>query len=246
MVDEHGHPESLLAELALGVLAEDEAVAVRHHVAACLSCRAEYEEMERVAALLPFGIEEAAPPDGLRQSILKQVASDAHQLRSTPVVLKRRPVFWWAAAAASALIVASVAAFVGYAASAGPDKGNDRAEQVVEAAARGDLELARAADGDVSMTFVHAPGAREGFLWVHDLPPLPSGKAYQAWFTPDLSTFEPSTVFTLASGGAWLKATGPLDGFVAMGLTIEDKDGADAPSSAPFIVVMLEGSAQRR
>ena len=244
MADANTHPSGELAELALGVLEDWEAVPVREHLATCAVCRSEYEEMESAAALLPFGTEEATPPEHLRESILEAVAADPRQIRGAPTVIRRRPVFWWAAAAASALVVAAVSAFVGYAANAADS--NDRAEVVVRAAARGDLELARAADGTATVTFVHAPGETQGFIWVENLPPLPEGKAYQAWFTPDLASFEPSAVFTAASGGAWLSAREPIEGFVAMGLTIEDAGGASTPSGAPFVVVMLEGSAKRR
>ncbi|MGD9932388.1 MAG: anti-sigma factor [Dehalococcoidia bacterium] len=244
MADANTHPTGELAELALGVLEDWEAVPVREHLATCAPCRVEYDEMESAAAFLPFGTEEATPPAHLRESILGAVAADPRQIRSAPTVIRRRPVFWWAAAAASALVVAAVSAFVGYAANQA--ESDDRAQVVVQAAASGNLKLARAADGAVSVTFVHAPSATQGFVWVENLPPLPAGKAYQAWFTPDLASFEPSAVFTAASGGAWLSATEPLDGFVAMGLTIEDAGGATTPSGAPFVVVMLEGSAKRR
>lgn len=238
------HPVSLLPELALGVLDEVEAAPVREHLHGCESCRKEFEEMERVAAMLPLGAEDATPPGHLRESILGRVAAESQPVLSIAAARRRRQMFWWAAAAGFALVVASVSAFVGYAAN--DRDGNDRAEAVVRAAARGDLELARAADGATTMTFVHAPGATQGFVWVENLPELPEGKAYQAWFTPDLATFEPSAVFTSASGGAWLDATGPIDGFVAMGLTIEDAEGASTPSGAPFLVVILEESARRR
>jgi hypothetical protein len=78
---------------------------------------------------------------------------------------------------------------------------------------------------------------------VNDLPALPAGKAYQAWFTKDGATFEPSTVFTNASGGIWIAAGDSVDAYAAMGLTIEDAAGVAAPTQSPFLVIELSKTA---
>src|SRR6185295_5089475 len=92
---------------------------------------------------------------------------------------------------------------------------------------------------------LRAPGAHDAFAWLQGLPALPAGKAYQAWFTKDGTTMEPSAVFG-ASGGIWLPAASEIEDFVAMGLTIEDDGGAKAPTQAPFMVVPFKTTARRQ
>ena len=73
----------------------------------------------------------------------------------------------------------------------------------------------------------------------------PEGKAYQAWFTRDGASFEPSTVFSTRQGGVWLPATAALDQYAAIGFTIEDDAGAKQPTQAPFAVMPLQAAARR-
>ena len=93
------------------------------------------------------------------------------------------------------------------------------------------------------MTLVRAPGHRDAFVWVENLPVLPAGKAYQAWFIRD-GKAEPSTVFRGGSGGVWVKAGDPIDRFASMALTIEDNGGVQKPSGAPFVAVELQKSVR--
>lgn len=252
MTERDYHPTDLLPELALGVLPEAEASALRVHVASCDACRLEFDEMARVAALLPLAAEEMAPSPELKANILERIGGQApaNVVSFTEAAARRKRTLGWygavAAAAAAFLVVGMVA---GNAIGGGGDRSlEERAAaqaEVVESAARGDLRVTRAVSSGMRVAFARAPGADQGFALVEGFPVLPEGKRYQAWFTRDGKTMEPSVTFG-PGDGAWLPAAGSIDGYAAIGFTIEDEDGVEAPTQAPFMVVDLSRSVRLR
>jgi predicted anti-sigma-YlaC factor YlaD len=70
MSTDQDHPLEFLAELALGVLPESDAPAIRDHLSTCDSCRTEYETMERAALLLPYAVEDTEPGPQVRESLM--------------------------------------------------------------------------------------------------------------------------------------------------------------------------------
>ncbi|MEO9254888.1 MAG: anti-sigma factor, partial [Tepidiformaceae bacterium] len=119
----------------------------------------------------------------------------------------------------------------------------DPAQQgLVAALVQGTARTNHVQAGDMQMTFVHAPGADSGYVSAENLPALPAGKAYEAWFSKDGTEMEASTVFT-SGHGTWIEAPGPIGQYVAMGFTIEDAGGAKAPTTAPFALISLNQTA---
>lgn len=242
-----------LAELALGALSGDEAAAVRAHLAGCSDCAAEYEEMARVASLLPLAAEDVAPPAGIKESVFARIAQDRPPTAAPAGIRSPRavPVRWLGGIAAGIALLLVAGGAIGFAlrgdgSEAGLKATASLQARALQAAAQGTLKVAHGEQGGASASVLIAPGVDQVFAVMAGLPPLPSGKAYQAWFTKDGATFEPSRVFTTAEGGAWLPAAGDADAYAAMGLTIEDAGGATAPSSAPFIVVDFTKSVRAR
>jgi len=245
MSDHAGHPVDYLPELAMGVLPPAEAERIAAVVAQCADCREELNTLSRAIGLLPAVVEEETPSPELRAALLGQIAQER---TAAPIDLaeRRRQRSVYAFAAAAAAVLALIAGgFAGYVLRGGGTE-PEREQAVVEAAARGELLVASFRDATLATTLVRAPGRSEAFVWVENLPALPEGKAYQAWFTRDFEEFEPSDVFTVGDGGAWLAARDSIDGYLAMGLTIEDRDGADEPTMAPFVVIELQRSARTR
>jgi anti-sigma factor RsiW len=249
LTEPHDHPLEFLPELALGVLADADTAAVRAHLGGCPSCSAEFEEMRRVAALLPFAAEDVAPSPALKEGLFERISHEPRRLEPRGVVLRWPRRIAAAAVAAILFAAAGIGGFV-----AGGSGGSDatlrrdaaRSGRLVEAAARGTLAMDHGQAGETRVSFVRAPGASEGFAWLEGMPALPPGKAYQAWFTRDLKSFEPSVVFASSGAGVWLPASGKIEGYAAMGLTIEDAAGAAAPTQAPFVTVELKTAALHR
>ncbi len=247
MADQNEHPMEFLAELALGVMPPANAETLQAHIAGCERCQGEYEELRRVAALLPLAAEDVSPPEALKTRVLERVAREPVSLDA----VRRAPCRWgWpaAAVAASVAVVAVLAGLMGFALGDG-DNGleadNARYAQIARAAATGDLMRAQGASDQASVAVLHAPGSDSVFAWVQGLPELPRGRAYQAWFSRDGTNLEPGALFTRADGPVWLQTADDLANYALMAFTVEDQDGASAPSQAPFVVIDLRAAAAR-
>lgn len=199
--------------------------------------------MARVAAFLPMGAEDVSPSPSVKDSLLERIASEP---RALPVGVVRPRWAWAGTVAAAAALLLAVGAFFGALLWGGDGGGAiaERREQLVRSVAQGTASRQSVESGGMQAVLLHAPGSQEGFAWLEGLPALPAGKAYQAWFTRDGQVFEPSAVFS-EGGGVWMSAGASIEEYAAMGLTIEDDDGADVPSSAPFVVVNLRDAAKR-
>jgi hypothetical protein len=140
------------------------------------------------------------------------------------------------------------AGVVGYALHSGDSSDLKRVSadeaQVLTAVARGDAHTVQAQSGQMRLTLISAPQSREAFAYVKGMPPLQEGRAYQAWFSKDGKTFEPSTVFTTDDGGVWLTANGAVGGYSTMAFTIEGSGGAKQPTQQPFAAVDLTAAAR--
>ncbi|MEO6398393.1 MAG: anti-sigma factor [Tepidiformaceae bacterium] len=243
MTDNIEHPVDLLAELALGVLPEDEATEVQAHASQCGSCAHELSQMQRVALLLPFAVDESVPEPSVKTGLLARIAAEPRPIRAREVV---RPRWQWAMAVAAASAFLLVGGGVLGAMLSGDSVSNrneGRQASLVQAVAQGTFSTSRGEQGGATVTLVRAPGEHYAFAWVADLPALPADKAYQAWFIRDGKP-EPSTVFRSGSGGVWIEAGDAIERFGSMALTIEDSGGSKSPTTAPFVAVELQKSVR--
>ncbi|MGB4861966.1 MAG: anti-sigma factor [Tepidiformaceae bacterium] len=239
------HPLEYLPELALGVLAEEDAPGIRAHLAECATCRAEYETMSQAARLLPYVVEDMEPSASVRDGLMERIASEPRLLRRQ----NRWPAWQKLSAIAAAAAVLVVGGwFAGSTLGGSSDSSlkaeNGRQHALVEAVAEGTARRETSEQDGVSAVLVYAPGSSEAFAWMQNLPALPSGKAFQAWFIADGSP-KPSQVFSSPEGGVWVRSPGDVASFGAFALTIEDKAGASAPTQQPFLVMTLGTAASR-
>lgn len=246
------HPSELIAEYALGVLPEPEAAAVREYLSSNEGARAEYEEMARVASLLPLAVEQEAPPESVRAGLMARIASEGRPANVLPprpggsrrgVILPFRLAIG-AAAAAVLIVAAGAAGFL-----LGDDGGtavDGRDRTLVQAAAQGGLTIERAETAGGKAVLLRAKGATEAFAWFEGLKPLGRDRAYQAWFIRDGAGPEPGPVFRMTDGGLWLGAEARIEDYSAVAFTIEDRDGATRPTSDPFLVIPVGARAQGR
>ena len=236
MTEQMQHPQDLLPELALGVLGENESVQIRQHLAVCDSCRAEYMEMEQVARLLPMASDDVRLSPAVREGVMTRIGREPRRAAAKPG-WRFRPLAM--AAGIALLIGAGIGIGFGLGnLGGGSNNVSSRDSALMTALLNGSAETAQVQSGDLSMRFVHAPGATAGFVSGQGLPPLPSGKAYEAWFTKDGTHMEPATVFS-SGGGTWIEAPGPIAQYVAVGFTVENSGGAKTPTSKPFAVLPL-------
>ncbi|MEO8538557.1 MAG: anti-sigma factor [bacterium] len=241
---EQEHPLEYLPELALGVLAEDDAPGIRAHLATCDSCAAEFEVMAGAARLLPFAVQDAEPSPGTRDSLMQRIATEPRVLTRRTIV---RPAWQrFSAIAAGVALLLLVGAAAGESLFGGSDSGSSRETKnqrtLVEAVAKGTASRETAEQGGAKAMLVYAPGTNAAFAWLEGLPSLPNGKEYQAWFIGDGNP-QPANTFA-NSGGVWLDSPAQVDSFAAFALTIEDEGGAKAPTQQPFVVVNLKSAAK--
>lgn len=75
------HPDGLLAEHALGTLADDARDEVDRHVATCGHCAAELRALREVFAALPQALPEGAGPAGVRAALLDAITPGISDVR---------------------------------------------------------------------------------------------------------------------------------------------------------------------
>lgn len=239
------HPLDWLPELALGVLADDEAASVRAHLQTCATCRAEFETMHTAARLLPFAVQEVEPPPGTRAGLMQRIAAEPRELRQRNVI---RPVWQrFAAIAAAAAVFIAVGGVAGALMFGGSDSAlkeeSKNQRTLVQAVAQGTASRETAEQGGTRATLVFAPGTDAAFAWLEGMPALPEGKEYQGWFIGTGAPL-PANVFADSSAGVWFDAPEAVDKFAAFALTIEDDGGAAQPTTEPFVVVSLQSAAR--
>lgn len=248
MTEQDEHPVDLLAELALGVLDERVAADLRSHLAGCASCRAEHEELQRVAHLLPFAAEDREPSAATKAAVLERISTEpSAAARPGNVIRPRWPVFGGAVAAGLLLLALGVAGgwVAGRSEDSDLDEQVERQQVVVDAAANGTLQTSRGVGGEAEATLLTVPGSADAFVAMSNPPGLEPGKRYQAWFIRG-GAAEPGEVFADPSG-VWLRPSeGTIDDYAAVAFTIEDQGGALQPSQEPFMVIDVGATARAR
>jgi hypothetical protein len=249
LTEPDGHPVDLLPELALGVLRDDEAAALRTHLATCPSCRAEHAELLRVTQLLPFAAEDREPSAGTRGAVMERIAAEPRPASNRPRLIRPRWQLFGGAIAAGLLLLA-LGGVMGWLVGDDDSELEDQLERqqvMVDAAAAGTLRKSEGVLGDAEATLLTVPGSPDAFVAIANAPRLERGKRYQAWFfRPGASAPEPGEVFADASG-AWLRSSrGPLDEYAMLAFTIEDEEGAEQPTDDPFMVIEVGASARVR
>ncbi len=80
-------------------------------------------------------------------------------------------------------------------------------------------------------------------LMATNLPPAPSGKAYEMWVIPKTGKPVPAGMFqSQTDGSATNVQTGPIDiaSLGAVAVTLEDAAGAAQPTTTPLIVATMQ------
>ena len=237
----HSDIEDLLGAYALDAVDGEERALVDAHLDECARCRAEVAEHRETAALLAFSGADA--PAGLWEGISSQLERpDAQVLDFRPKKAVTRSVEqprWMVAVAAVATVVVAAVGGLGW-------KVVDQDRQLDRLAGRvadGDLaalatsvladprtrqiEL-KGADGN-RMALVALTPEGDGYIVPSSMQTLEVGRSYQLWA---LAGATPVSAGLLGNSPdvAAFHIDGPVEGFA---ISVEDADGAPAPTSAP-------------
>lgn len=235
-----------VAVYALGMLPAAQAERVREHLRTCDGCRAEYEALAPVVAAV--GTSQEACADTASGGVVASPLIKARlmrEVRSSGTSSARANVWpaYFAAAACFALAIASVLYSVSL---------NDRLHAVQASLAHQNAHVAKdesmladlASDSAQRFPVRGGEAVRAGgrlYLAMHDLPPAPKGKVYQAWTLPRGSkTMVPSVTFAPDNRGVALVAVSSDAGNdVAVAVSVEPPGGSKQPTSAPVLLAHL-------
>jgi anti-sigma-K factor RskA len=222
------HVDDLLAAYALDAVDEAERVRVEAHLDGCPSCRREVEELREASVGLSDGFD-VAPPPQVRQRLLEQVAAEAEVVQ--PIGQRRRGSQWvWGLAAAGLVAVGSWGIWEVL------DEDLTSVEQVIQAddAVRHEAEL----DG-TPLAVVTSQEQDRAVLVASDLPDLPDGEVYQAWFVRGDGSIDSAGL--VVDPGSDIELEGDPDGVTAVALSVEPAGGSTQPTTEPVAAIPLEG-----
>jgi hypothetical protein len=250
-----------LAALALGVLTNAQAQAVRMHMATCDTCKAEFQELRAVtdaiaqSAEIPASEMNAARSARMKARIVDSVRRRADGKATAPlhaVSARSRPLQFAYALAAAAILLAIVSTLHGINLESEVTTDNDRLAQLHErindqarAAAEQNDRMADLFAADSSHYAV--PGgevvrhADRLYLAMRSLPKLPPGRVFQAWtLSPGAKAMTPSITFTPNRQGMAIVQL-PMDGskVIAVAVSVEPEGGSKAPTTTPTFVEKL-------
>ena len=206
------------------------------HLADCADCREEVRTLTEAASLLGASAS-AAPPAGLRERVLADIANVRPLPPVAPpvappapqVVRRRRWAELVAAAAAVVALGTGVAIWQPW------DNGSNPpvpvAEQVI--AAPDAAEQTIPAEGGGTVTLVRSTSLNRAVLVTEDMPSLPSGKVYEAWLLNPAGRMVRAGEMP-AAGDQTFVLDGDAAAAVAAGITVEPEGGSDQPTSDPI------------
>ena len=210
---------------ALDALDETERGEYERHLATCERCRGELATFQETASALAYAVESPAPPEALRARILEQARLE----RGNVVPFRPRSTLTYALGAAAAA-AATVAIAVGIWA-------NGVAGERDELRALGDPSALVVELPDRNGRLVVAPDGDATLVVESD--PAPAGKAYEAWVVQD---GRPRPAGLFEGGRQVVRLTRPVPAGASVAVTLEDDEGADAPTTRPLYVVPTRGS----
>ena len=245
-----------VALYALGTLPPAGARRVRDHMATCTECRAEYAALAPAAAAVGLSAETQGdlticPSTLLKPRVMREIrktATKAPALR-TPSRVPVWPAYLVAAACFAIAIVTSLYNLTL------TSQLRDVQNKLAASTTRSSQLASNLADERSTISEIMSTESKHftgtdgevvthgGKLYVamHDLPPAPQGKVYQAWtLAKGAKDMAPSVTFVPDSRGVAIVAL-PVDARLTnvVAVSVEPEGGSKAPTSKPVLVVPL-------
>jgi anti-sigma-K factor RskA len=237
---------ALTGAYALDALDDIERRRFEAHLAGCADCASEVAGLRETAARLGAAMSEP-PPDRLRQQVLHRITTTtqvAPPRRATRSGTRRVWTLRLVAAAAAVALAAAVGLGV-YAWQTAHQLATAQ-EQLAQTQARYGAIGAILAETDAQASSVTGPEGISAFvmasreanravLVVSNLPPLDSGRTYQAWLIGagdprSAGLFQAGTTEAIPS-----LAFGALDGARTIAVTVEPAGGSTRPTTSPLL-----------
>jgi anti-sigma-K factor RskA len=245
-----------VALYALGTLPAADAQRVREHMATCAECRDEYAALAPAAALVGLTAEtqadsKNAPSSLLKARIMRQVRETAAPSRSQRMPA-RTPVWPAYLVAAACFVFGLVSSIYNMTLS---NQLHDTKAQLASVSTHSSDLASNLADERSTISEIMSAESKhytgtDGevvthgsrlFVAMHDLPPPPHGKVYQAWtLAKGSKDMAPSVTFVPDSRGVAIVSL-PVDARItnAVAVSVEPEGGSKQPTSKPVLVVPL-------
>jgi anti-sigma-K factor RskA len=254
----HDAYDSLAAVYAVGALDGDELAQFEAHLAGgCDHCEAALRESREALARLTLDEPRAIPPTDVKDALLRRIAIEPVRAGAPSRPPERRRWVPWAAATAAAAVISAMLTG-GFVASRYEAQLGVMAREVTRirdeirrrdvalldeiATYRGVVELL--ADPATRVVDLRGQGPNAeaagrvvwheragGYLIATKLPPLPAGKAYEAWLLGGPAP-RPAGVFTVDASGQGSRKLDPAAGAPTKGfaVTVESEAGTSEPT----------------
>lgn len=247
------HVREILDAYAIGAAEAADARVIEEHVAECVRCWEELNKAQQTAALLALTSPMSKAPAGLETRIVDAAARERRAAGArTKSRLGRIRLGWPAAAAGLGVAAAAALAFASFLQIQMNDLRNDKdalaeelhvTQDVVRDQARV-ISISAAGDSQrLVMARVTAPqgawgeyfwsrSAGGGFIVCHDMPALPEGEVYQAWFVLGEQMVSAGTFAPSEDGGCIypMNPEEPVRGPDGVGVSQEQVGGSESPS----------------
>ncbi|MEU8925484.1 anti-sigma factor [Kitasatospora sp. NPDC048545] len=244
-------PHTLTGAYAAHALDPDENAEFERHLAGCPSCAQEVAEFAATLAKLGTAQSEV-PPQTLKANVMAALPTIRQEAPHTtpapgqgPSRPGRRAPRWTKLALAACLALAASAGGIAVQQHHRADQARARAAALqVQQDRVTDLLTAPDARTTTGSTSGGAAGGVGTAVWSHSrgqaaflasgLPAPAAGTTYQLWFN-DSGTMRPAGLLPGGNGARLL--SGPLDGAVGIGVTVEPAGGSPHPTSAPVLLL---------
>ena len=221
---------------AAGALDEREREEFSRHLEEddCAVCRAEVLESETAAQSLAIMLPMQTPSDSVKRRLLARAEAASFSARRRSSEERTRPVIAWSGWLAAAAALLLVAFFFNQNSRLREDMASLTSSRVVNLAGQGTTPQA-------SARIFWNEADRQWRVFVEDLPPVPSDRAYQLWFVPPAGADPVSArVFnTSADGSAEFEIPVPagITTLMAAAVTVEPSGGSPQPTSGGFALL---------
>ena len=222
---------ALSGAYAVDALDDIERAQFERHLAECAECRAEVESLRSTAALLAETTA-TAPPEGLRERVLADIATVRPLPPAVGTGAAPRRRFRLAPLAAAAALIAAVGTGVIVTQPWADDASQTQVSAVDRVLQAEDAErYTQSIDGSEA-TLVRSPSLNKAVLVTRDMAPPPDGKVYELWLDHEGVGMVPAGL--MAQGGEqMILLEGDPATAIGAGITVEPAGGSEEPTLPP-------------
>jgi len=248
-----------LALYALGEMVGNDRQELEEHLHTCAACRRELQAVRGDLGLLGLSSSGPQPPARSKERLMQAIAAEPRRAAaSVPVELPRRSL-WWAWVPA---FLAIALFFIALGMWRSNQHLNDIVAELTNRSQEEGIQLDRLtqelqllsspdavhvslnpmkAPRQPSGTAIFSPSQKRMIFMASNLPPVPTGKAYELWIIPATGAPLPAGVFKPDEHGNAVMTDREMPSGVvakAFAITVENEEGSDKPTSP----IMLMGA----